>query len=166
MGRKGFTLIELLGVIVILSIILLIAVPNISSVLSKSKKENYITDAKKFISLTEYELRKGNINKPSSIELLKISLSYLNTNDIKKDPDGNEYDQSNSYVIVVRKEGYLEYFVNLVVKKDTKYSGIKLVAESELSKDNRLSLVQKDMTIPSDANIKTITGVNGTIKSY
>ena len=47
MNKKGFTLIELLGVIIILSIIMLIAIPNVTSVLEKNKRENYIADAKK-----------------------------------------------------------------------------------------------------------------------
>ena len=50
MNKKGFTLIELLGVIIILSIIMLIAIPNVTSVLEKNKRENYIADAKKMIS--------------------------------------------------------------------------------------------------------------------
>ena len=50
MNKKGFTLIELLGVIIILSIIMLIAIPNVTSVLEKNKREKYIADAKKMIS--------------------------------------------------------------------------------------------------------------------
>ena len=46
MNKKGFTLVELLGVLIILSIIMLIAVPNVISILDKNKKNFFIADAK------------------------------------------------------------------------------------------------------------------------
>ena len=38
MNRKGFTLIELLAVIIILGILMLIAIPSVSSYINSSKK--------------------------------------------------------------------------------------------------------------------------------
>jgi type IV pilus assembly protein PilA len=46
MKRKGFTLIELLAVIVILAIILAIAVPSISNMISASSKSAFESNAK------------------------------------------------------------------------------------------------------------------------
>lgn len=167
MNKKGFTLIELLGVIVILSIIMLIAVPNITSVLEKNKKESYVTDAKKLIIQAKYEIRNGNIEKPNADNIVKITLSYLGTNDVNKDPDGNSYSLTDSYVVIVRNDGYLEYYVNLVATTNSGNRGIQLSKEDELQSDNRISLVKKDITVPTDGMIKSITNKNNaTIKSY
>ena len=51
MNQKGFTLIELLATITILSMIMLVAIPNIMSTLDKSKRRTYVEDAKKMITL-------------------------------------------------------------------------------------------------------------------
>ena len=114
MNRKGFTLIELLGIIVILAIIMLIAIPNITSMVERSKKDTYITDSKKMVSLTQYEIRKGNVLKPATGEVVKVKLRDLATNDVDKDPDGNEYDLDKSFVAIGRKNGFLVYYVQLV----------------------------------------------------
>ena len=166
MDRHGFTLVELLGVIVILSIIMLIAIPNVTSVLEKNKRESYLADAKKLVTQAEYEIRNGNIEKPNSTEILKIRLSYIGTSDISKDSDGNKYDTANSYVAVVRKNGYLEYYVNLVATVDGKNKGIRLVNKDKLDSDTKLSLIEQDVSNPTDQEIKSITGVSGTIKTY
>lgn len=152
MNKKGFTLIELLGVIIILAIIMLIAVPNISSTLERSKRDNYIADANKFVSLVEYELRKGTINKPASNELVKISLSYLGTNDIKNDPNGDEYSKEYSYVVVSREDGYLVYYVNLIAKDSNNNftKGIELVNINELEKDTKYTHIKSASEFNTD----------------
>lgn len=167
MNKKGFTLIELLGVIVILSIIMLIAIPNITSVLEKNKKETYLADAKKLITQAEYEIRTGNVEKPNSTDIVKVTLSYLGTNDVNKDPDDNSYSQTDSYVVIVRNDGYLEYYVNLVATTDTGNRGIYLTKQDNLQGDNRLAQVKKDIEIPDENKIKEITNkTSATIKSY
>lgn len=169
MNKKGFTLVELLGVIVILSIIMLLAIPNVTSVLEKTKREQYLTDAKKLVTQVETEIRSSNIEKPTSTDILKISLSYIGTSDVSKDPDGNKYDTDNSYVIVVRKNGYLEYYVNLVTTVDGKNKGIRLVNKDELDSDTKLSLIEQGFNNPTDKEIQTITGVtdsDGNIETY
>lgn len=166
MDKEGFTLVELLGVIVILSIIMLIAIPNVTSVLEKSKRSTYLADAKKLISQVEYEISNNTIEKPNSAEILRIRLSYVGTSDVLKDPDGNPYDKNNSYVIVVRKNNYLEYYVNLVTIVNDKSNGIRLVNKAELNKDNNLTLIQRNFINPTATEIQQITGVSGTIKDY
>lgn len=166
MNKRGFTLVELLGVIVILSIIMLIAIPNVTSVLEKSKRSTYLADAKKLISQVEYEISNNTIEKPNSAEILRIRLSYVGTSDVSKDPDGNPYDKNNSYVIVIRKDNYLEYYVNLVTIVNGKNNGIRLVNKVELSKENNLTLIRRDFTNPTATEIQQITGVSGTIRDY
>jgi len=161
MNRKAFTLVELLGVIVILSVIMLIAIPNVTSVLEKTKRDNYIADAKRFVSLVEYELRSGDLNKPTSSQLLKISLNYLKTPDVNKDPDNNVYDKQNSYVVVARINGYLEYYVNLVSVDDKgNTKGISLINIDELDKDNRYERITTNLTTLNDSAIKNKVGLS------
>lgn len=166
MSRKGFTLIELLGVIVILAIIMVIAVPNVMSVLEKGKKDNYLSDAKRLITQAEYAIRNSDVDKPSSSDIYKITLGYLGTNDVEKDPDGNNYSLTDSYVAVVRKDGYLEYYVNLVAITDGGNIGIRLTHEDNLDSEKKRTFVLKNFIIPSVSDIQDITGVNGTITTY
>ena len=51
----GFTLIELIATITILGIIMLIAVPNVISVVTKNKNQTYVNDARKFVTLAKYK---------------------------------------------------------------------------------------------------------------
>lgn len=162
MNKKGFTLVELLGVITILSIIMLIAIPNITSVLDKNKRQNYLVDAKKLITQTEYEIRRGEIEKPKTNEILRVSLNYLGTSDVSKDPDGNAYNLEESFVVVVRKDGYLKYYVNLV---STKGKGIKLTSKESLDGENKLNLIGEVSGV-IDSYIRSTVGVSGTIKEY
>ena len=166
MNKKGFTLIELLGVIVILSIIMMIAIPNVMSVLDKGKKDNYLADAKKLITQAEYKIRSSDIDKPSSSDIVIIPLAYLGTNDVEKDPDGNSYSLNDSYVAVVRKDGYLEYYVNLIAEIDDGNKGIYLVHEDELNGKDKYSLVSNNVSIPTEANIKEKTGITSGIIKY
>lgn len=57
-NNKGFTLVELLASIAILAIISLIAVPSMLSISDKNKKEVYVNDAKRLISIAKYEANK------------------------------------------------------------------------------------------------------------
>jgi len=41
-NKKGFTLVEILGVLVFLGIIMIIAIPNVISILEKNRKTNYV----------------------------------------------------------------------------------------------------------------------------
>lgn len=153
MNKKGFTLVELLGVIVILSIIMLIAIPNVTAVLERSKKDSYIVDCKKFVSLVQYELRSGKIAKPAPNENTKVELDYFKDNDeIVNDSDGNQYDPYESYVIVSNEDGFLVYYVQLVAKNngmDDSYRGIEKVNSEELDGDKRYQYYRNSIELSS-----------------
>lgn len=167
MNNKAFTLIELLGVIIIISIIMLIAIPNVVSVLDKNKKDSYIADAKKLVTQAQYEIRNGSINKPATGEIVKITLSRLGTSDIKNDPNGDLYNLKDTYVVIVRKNGYLEYYVNLVANdKNGNNNGISLVNIDKLSEDGKYELVTTKFELPDNNKIKQVTGISGQINIY
>ena len=165
LNRNAFTLVELLAVIVILSILMAISVPNIISTLDRNKKVTYIGDAKKLIALARNQL--GNkINKPGYGELVRVNLSCLDAQDLPSDPEGNPYDETESFVVIARKNEELIYYVNLVGKSSNgKTRGIYLTERSNLDGDRRMSLVKKDIMEPSDNEIRSITGVSGTIRT-
>jgi len=161
MNKRGFTLVELLGVIVILSIIMLIAIPNVTSVLERSKKDTYIADAKKMVSLVQYAIRQGTVNKPTAGNLEKVTLGTLATSEVEKDPDGYTYDLDESYVVIVIKDGYLVYYVQLVVDTNTdenkasSYRGIRLTNVDDLDGDTRYEKYKKNISLPTDAEISS-----------
>jgi prepilin-type N-terminal cleavage/methylation domain-containing protein len=79
MKRKGFTLIELLAVIVILAIILAIAVPSISNMISTSTKSAFESDAKMVLKsinykkLDEQQFDATDVNEETIVTLLGLS---------------------------------------------------------------------------------------------
>ncbi len=98
MENKGFTMIELLATIVILGIIMMIAVPSVTNVLTKNKKQTFINDAKKFIALSQQEARKNSykykcytLNKTSSQD----GCYNISTQDIEKSPYDKKYLESS-----------------------------------------------------------------------
>jgi len=147
MNKKGFTLVELLGIIVILSLIMFIAIPNITSLVQKNKRNTYIVDAKKMVSLVEYDLRKGNKEKPNNGEEVKVTLKALSTSDVEKDSDGNVYDVDKSYVKVTRLNGYLVYYVQLVSCNGNSCSGIIETNVDNLDGDNKYDYYKSDQNI-------------------
>lgn len=166
-SEKGFTLVELLGVLVILSIIMVIAIPNTISVLDKNKKETYIADAKKLLSRAEYELlRDTSIEKPRSpLEISILYLSFLNNGDFEKDPEGYNYDEANSFVVVTLKNDTIEYYVQLKGAKQgdaRKNRGIPLTSADSLIAEERLNYVMKDMGNLNKTEIaRRISQLNG-----
>jgi type IV pilus assembly protein PilA len=56
----GFTLVELLAVIIILGIVLVIAVPGISSIINNATKSAFVIDAKQILKQMEIEINNQN----------------------------------------------------------------------------------------------------------
>lgn len=97
MKKRGFTLIELLAVIVILAIVLAIAIPGISNIISNSTKSLFESDAKMVIKTINYKLYEDssyavdqiNIDKVNSD--LKLSTVNYTAVSVQKDNNGNPY---------------------------------------------------------------------------
>lgn len=158
MNKKGFTLIELLATIIILSMIMLVAVPNIMSTLDKSKRRAYVEDAKKMISLTEYKIRSNTtIELPTNENtVVAFPLSSLDLTDFSEGPEGGQYDMKKSYVLVARKNNEYIYFATLVEKygtgATTKYRGVDAVSYSTLLNENAVNNVKdfKESSLPTE----------------
>lgn len=159
MKDKGFTLIELLAVIIILGVIMMIAIPNVLSMIDKNKKNTFVENAKTMINQAEYTLRRDtNIDYPSEGKAIILSLEYLNTDDVSTSPYSTDYSPSMSFVAIVNntKNEVTEYkyFVHLVACADincdnssesavNETTGINLTSLDSLSSKERFRLVKQ-----------------------
>ena len=107
-NNKGFTLIELLGVIVVLILILLIAIPSINSTFERKKQK--ITEQKKEIVLSATDMYAnlykkefdyaGFINGTCGVLVSTLKEKNLVTEDELKDSEGN---------IIIKDEDKVKY---------------------------------------------------------
>ena len=95
MNNKGFTLIEVLAVIVLLSIIYLIAMPNLN-VLDKTKNVNFVSNSKLISSRAN--IMKGNANYSSYFTNGKIYVKDIKGISNIKDPYDGEI-KEESYIL-------------------------------------------------------------------
>ena len=108
MNKKGFTLIELIAVVVIMSIIAVIATPNVINMMETGNNKKYISDASNFISKAKYMYKKEQYkDKFNTISIDSATAKQISLNDIvgitadeTKDPHGYQYDLDNSKVTI------------------------------------------------------------------
>lgn len=134
-NRKGFTLIELIAVVVIMAIIALLATPNIIGLLEKGKKEEFVADAKEFISKASYQYRseKFNDEQNGSPNYDIENIKGVDSEDIKG-PWGKDY---AGKVIIENDGGKITYKITLSTqdKSDKTYKFDK-VKKEDINIDN------------------------------
>lgn len=161
--QKGFTLIELLATLVILSIIMLVAVPSTISVLEKNRKETVISDAKRFVALAESEIRNNDKIDTSYGGFIVFRLEDLNDGSFDKDPDGKTYNQTESFVAVYKKGNPNDYQFVYYVQMYGAKRGILLMNAKSLERESVVtSLTHGEIA----ASITNATGVNNPVISY
>lgn len=154
MKDKGFTLIELLAVIIILGILMIIAIPSVTSYISGSRKSAYIDTAKELINGARNLVNDGNL------EMFDADTTYyIDVNCIKAEtgtPKSPYGEFTKAYVIVTYNgKGYDYYWTSV----DDAGEGIpKIVKYDSLNEDD----INSDMT--SD-DISTLRGIDGRSKS-
>ena len=106
MNKKGFTLIELIAVVVIMSIIAIIATPNIINMIDKGKKDQYVSNAKEFLSKATYMYKQDKYRNDTTYFTINDSGSQIKLGKIESiksedltDPYGFKYDTDNSYIV-------------------------------------------------------------------
>lgn len=129
-NRKGFTLIELIAVVVIMAIIALLATPNIIGLLEKGKKEEFVADAKEFISKASYQYRSEKFNKDNQNEEKEyklVDIKGVNDDDLVG-PWGKEYSRDDG-VSIGYDDGTITYKITLTTddksRKTYKFDGVK-----------------------------------------
>lgn len=154
-NKKGFTLIELLAVMIILAVIMTIAIPNVVSTIDRNKKDSFIEDAKRMISLAEYEIRGDtSIEFPKANTVTVITLERMNTTDIVDSPYDTKYCKSKSYVaIILNAAGEYEYYAQLVACTDAECANIDDNSVSQNRGVNLASLAMLNSKDRFDAKV-------------
>ena len=161
MNRKGFTLVELLAMLVVLGILMGIAIPNISGILTNNKLNVMKADANKMVDTASMKFSKlGRSQRPKDNECLIYALNYLNdSGDINTGPNGGEYLQFDSFIVISRVshaavEGdSFSYYIRLIERKNSKYLGMNFVERSALSQGS--TNLTGEITVPADQQLSS-----------
>ena len=106
MNKKGFTLVELLGVLVVLSVILMIAFPLITTYINKSKQKAYDTQMGLIITgLKDYVIEHKEVLPVNDTDYVTFTLGQLKAlgivnNSVVNPLDGKEIDDSMEFKII------------------------------------------------------------------
>ena len=136
-NRKGFTLVELLAVIVILAIILAIAIPGITGIISNAKVSAFESDAKMIITGIEYAAMEADVTGGTPPDIGDISTTL---DDYGADP--SNYDHvyiiyNNPYTICVESASSSEFGAfSAVSTKSTVYDLSEANADTEYENDD------------------------------
>lgn len=150
MKNKGFTLIELLAVIIILGILMIIAIPSVTSYINNSRKSTYIDTAKQLISGARNLVNKGNLRMYDTNTTYYIDSSCIKTEGGEAESPFGKFNKA--YVVVTFNGNGYDYYWTSV---DETGEGIKdIVDVDKLNEDN----IESDLKI---SDIKDTIGVDG-----
>ena len=163
--KKGFTLIELLAVIIILGILMIIAIPSVTSYISNSRKSAYIDTAKEIVGGTRNLVNDGKLGMYDTNTTYYIPASYIETENASKSPYG---EFTEAYVgVIYDGVGYKYYWIST----DDAGQGVKEITPiadldtddivSDL-KDTDISSVIETTGIGSRSEIKILNPETGT----
>ena len=129
-NKKGFTLIELLAVIVILSIIMIIAVPKIINIIEEADRRAYENSVNLMVEAARLKYQTGTMKG----EDIKLPLTYIyegnkQTNIEEVGELVFKGDKANSGTITVNQEGKI--VVENLVSKNKKWCAVKQANNAE-----------------------------------
>ncbi len=129
--KKAFTLIELLAVIIILGVLMIIAIPAVTSYISDSRKNAYVDTSKELIAATRTKINEGKLNTYDMDVTYYIPSKCIPTETGEQSPYG-EFTQA--YIGVIYEGNNFKYYW---ISNDTSGQGIKkITAYNDLDKDN------------------------------
>lgn len=145
MNQKGFTLVELLVMLVVLSILVGITVPNIAGIIKDNKKSAIMDDASRLVDNAKVRVsvdEKAYLPRGDNWECTILRLSALDRNDdFKEGPNDGVYDHNESFVLVKSTSSGSEieykYYVRLVEIKGEKKYGIDFADSVNVEKRDK-----------------------------
>ena len=124
--KRAFTLIELLAVIIILGILMIVAIPSVTSYINDSRKSAYVDTAKEIVSGTRNIVNEGSLGMYDTDTTYYIESGYIKTENASKSPYGEFV---NAYVIVTYNgKGYTYYWTSV----DDSRQGVRNIVKSDL----------------------------------
>ena len=160
MNKKGFTLIELLAVIIILGILILIAIPSVTKLISDSRKTAYVDTAKEIVEgvTTKINSEEFKFHDEETTYYVPSSCIRVENGDVPRSPYG-EFDPA--YVVVNyngKGKGYDYYWLS----RDDTGSGVKEpVLIDNLDEDD----IESDIEI-DDIDVKAVVDGRKRIVRY
>ncbi len=106
MNRKGFSLVELLAMMVVISILMVIAVPNIVGILKNSREDQGLEDVNNLINGAKAKISSKQAANPKETDACVImTLGFIDTaNNITTGQNDKDYNRKESIVIIKKKQ--------------------------------------------------------------
>ena len=166
MNKKGFTLIELLAVIIILGILMIIAIPSVTTYIQNSRKSAYVDTASAYIDAVRAKVNEGKDFKFFSKDTLYMvpvgndsASSCVSVESGGKSPFSDKW--KYAYVGVIYTGTGYNYFY---ISEDGASQGIPFVSQEKLSKEgNDLIYSSYATTLSKTAITSAYSGSLGSI---
>ena len=124
--NRGFTLIELLAVIIILSILMIIAVPSVTKYISDARKKAYVSTISSYVqSVSVKMLAFGFGQKPRKNQALLISFSEIKMEKKAVSPYGKFLEEQCYIIVLANDGGKYSFYVNIKDSSGYKVYNVK-----------------------------------------
>ena len=144
--KNGFTLIELLAVIIILGILMIIAIPSVTSYINNSRKSANVDTAKEIIVGARNFVNEGKVPMYDTSATYYIKSSCISTENGQKSPYGDFVDDETYVIVIYDGSGYDYYWVS----RDTTGQGVSTpIALKDLDEDDIKSDIALGTIIPT-----------------
>ncbi len=162
-NKKGFTLIELLAVIVILAVLMMIAIPAMTDVIERARKDTYAATASSFVNQVRYMALQETYQLPSPNHYTIVATDLVKLESGGKTSSfGKAYDTNKSYVVIVNTGSDLEpSYKYYVAMSDTQGTGFNLTEETTV-KESKGAVVTKGTGGASNASFTSASSGIGT----
>ena len=144
-NNKGFTLVEIIGVVVIIGVIMLIAIPAVSSYIVSSRKSSYISNVSAFIETVrgEYQMKNfGSFLYDDEVMIVPIEAITLDDGDNVETPFGT-YNYEKSYIAIVPERNTYQYYAYI---SDSAGYGVVGMPSNAASREYLEKLSSSDIT--------------------
>ncbi len=154
-NKNGFTLIEIIAVIVIIGVLLLIAIPAVSSIIFSSRDKTYVNNISSYMTEAELnykEKRYGPLLDKGEIMVVPIKDITFSKNNNQSSPYAG-YDLTNSYILIT-KSGYGYKVYSSIIDESNR--GVFEVSNETINA-NDIKIQAKEM-YPNLKDLFTCTG--------